>query len=220
MVKNKGMYILIKRILDILASSLGIVILSPILLIIAVLIKLTSDGPIIFNQERIGLHGQPFHIKKFRTMVVNAEKLGKQITVEGDSRITSVGKYLRKFKLDELPQLFNVFLGEMSLVGPRPEVKKYVDMYTEEQRQVLLVRPGVTDYASIEYRNENELLAQSDNPEETYIKQVMPDKLGHNLRYIQEMSLGTDLKLIFLTLLKVFVDRSDDQEEPNKESGN
>ena len=189
-----------KRFFDIVVSLLGILITSPILLVVSVLIKLTSKGPVFYKQERIGKDEKPFFILKYRTMVVNADQQGLKITVGGDKRITGVGKFLRKSKLDELPQLFNVFAGQMSLVGPRPEVAEYVSLYNEEQRKVLSVRPGITDYASVCFRNENEILAEAENPQKEYIEHIMPLKLRYNAKYIEEMSVWTDLKLIFLTL--------------------
>lgn len=189
-----------KRFFDIVVSLLGILITSPILLVVSVLIKLTSKGPVFYKQERIGKGEKPFFILKFRTMVVNADQQGLKITVGGDKRITGVGKFLRKSKLDELPQLFNVFAGQMSLVGPRPEVAEYVSLYNDEQRKVLSVRPGITDYASVCFRNENEILAEAENPQKEYIEHIMPLKLRYNAKYIEEMSVWTDLKLIFLTL--------------------
>lgn len=208
-----GSYLKLKRIIDIVISLLGIIFLSPVLLLIAFVIKITSSGPVIFRQERIGLNRQGFYILKFRTMIINAEKHGKQITVGHDPRITKVGKFLRKFKLDELPQLFNVFMGDMSLVGPRPEVRKYVEIYSAEQLKVLNIRPGITDYASIQFSNENEILAESNNPEAAYINEIMPKKLSLNLKYLQEISFKTDLKLLVLTLQKVFINKNQTKEE-------
>lgn len=193
----------LKRTMDFVGSLLGVMVLSPVYIIICIAIKLTSPGPIFFKQVRVGLNGKEFKILKFRTMVVDAEKLGKQITVGKDSRITKVGHFLRKFKLDELPQLFNVLLGDMSLVGPRPEVPYYVNMYNEEQRKVLLVKPGITDLASIRYKDENEVLGQCDNPEEHYIKTIMPDKLKLNLEYIDNNNIFIDLGIIFKTIFKI-----------------
>lgn len=193
-----------KRFLDIVVSLLGILITSPILLVVGILIKLTSKGPVLYRQERIGRNGVTFRILKFRTMVVNADAKGLKITVGGDKRITGVGKVLRKTKLDELPQLFNVLFGQMSLVGPRPEVAEYVELYTEEQRTVLSVRPGITDYASVCFRNENEILAQAEDPQKEYIEHIMPLKLRYNQKYIQEMGIFTDLKIIFLTAYVIF----------------
>lgn len=193
-----------KRFFDIVVSTFGIIITSPILLVVSILIKLTSKGPVFYKQERIGKHGVPFFILKFRTMVVNADTQGLKITVGGDKRITGIGKALRKSKLDELPQLFNVFAGQMSLVGPRPEVAEYVAMYTEEQRKVLSVKPGITDYASVCFRNENEILARAEDPQKEYIEHIMPLKLRYNAKYIEEMGVLTDLKIIFLTAYVVF----------------
>lgn len=193
-----------KRFFDIVVSLLGILVTSPILLVVSLLVKLTSKGPVFYKQERIGKGEKPFFILKFRTMVVNADQQGLKITVGGDKRITGVGMVLRKTKLDELPQLFNVLFGQMSLVGPRPEVAEYVAMYTEEQKKVLSVRPGITDYASVCFRNENEILAQAEDPQKEYIEHIMPLKLRYNAKYIEEMSIWTDLKLIFLTAYVIF----------------
>lgn len=192
----------IKRIFDIVASGLGIIVLSPILLIIALIIKKESDGPVFFKQIRVGEKGRNFEILKYRTMVVDAEKMGRQITVGNDNRITKIGGFLRKYKLDELPQLINVFKGDMSLVGPRPEVPRYVEMYNEEQRKVLDVKPGITDLASIRYRDENELLGQAENPDEFYINTIMPDKLALNLEYIRKSNVFLDIYIIFSTIFK------------------
>mgnify|MGYP000969588695 CR=1 FL=1 len=192
-----------KRLFDLTVSSVAIVLLSPVFLLIAILIKLDSKGPVFFLQSRVGKDEKVFQIYKFRTMVVDAEKLGKQITVGRDPRITRVGHYLRKYKIDELPQLFNVFNGSMSFVGPRPEVPRYTALYNSEQREVLRVRPGITDLASIKYRDENEVLAQSENPEKTYIEEVMVDKLQLNLDYIQNRSFWVDIKIIFQTIYKI-----------------
>jgi lipopolysaccharide/colanic/teichoic acid biosynthesis glycosyltransferase len=194
----------LKRLFDIIASFIGIIVLSPVLLLISLAVVLTSGFPVFYLQTRVGKNNIDFKLFKFRSMANNSDKKGL-LTVGGrDPRITSVGYFLRKFKLDELPQLFNVLFGTMSLVGPRPEVRKYVDMYNEEQKKVLSVQPGITDYASLDYINENELLAKSQNPEETYIKEVMPAKLQLNLKYINEAGLATDLKLIFKTIGKIF----------------
>ena len=170
---------------------------------ISILIKLDSKGPILFKQIRVGKNGKPFKIFKFRTMVVDAEKKGMQITVGRDSRITKSGHVLRKTKLDELPQLFNVLTGEMSFVGPRPEVPRYVEMYDENQKSILKVRPGITDLASIKYRNENDLLAKSLDPEATYINEIMPKKIELNIEYLKNMSVLYDIKLIIRTVLVV-----------------
>ena len=191
-----------KRGFDIISSLIGIILLSPILIVISIIIKTTSKGPVLFRQRRVGKDEKIFEIFKFRTMVVNAENLGTQITIGEDKRITSIGKFLRKYKLDELPQLFNVFLGQMSLVGPRPEVPKYVEMYTSEQRMVLSVRPGITDYASLKYSDENDLLGKVEDPENYYINVIMQDKLKLNLEYIKDNNVFNDIKIIFQTILK------------------
>ena len=193
-----------KRAFDFLASLLGLIILSPLFLLLAVIIKLEDGGPVFFRQKRVWQRGKKFRIWKFRTMVVNAEKLGGHLTVGRDPRITRVGYWLRKTKLDELPQLINVLLGEMSLVGPRPEVPKYVSLYTDDQRRVLELRPGITDPASIQFRDENELLAQVTDPEGYYREIVMPEKIRLNLEYAKRASFWTDLRVIFTTLSRLF----------------
>ncbi|MBS6501065.1 MAG: sugar transferase [Clostridium sp.] len=193
---------IVKRIFDFLVSLIGIIILSPIFVIVSIAIKLDSRGEVLFLQKRVGRYGKEFNIYKFRTMVTNAEKIGKQITVGKDSRITRVGAFLRKFKIDELPQLFNVLKGDMSLVGPRPEVPKYVALYNEEQRHVLDVRPGITDMASLRYKDENDILGKVDNPEEYYINIIMRDKLNLNLEYIEKSNLFFDIYLIIKTIIK------------------
>ena len=191
------------RILDFFFSFLGLIILSPFLFFIGLIIKLSSRGPVFYKQSRVGLNGVNFNIIKFRTMRINSEKLGL-ITVGGrDPRITSVGFFLRKYKLDELPQLLNVFIGEMSLVGPRPEVKKYVDLYTKEQKKVLSIRPGITDWASIYYKHENAILGESSDPEKDYIEKVMPDKLNYNLVYIANYGFLEYFKIIFTTIWRI-----------------
>ena len=194
-----------KRIFDFFFALVGLILLSPLLVAIAIWIEIDSSGPVFFQQTRIGRFGHPFKIYKFRTMVANAEILGKgkQVTAADDPRITKSGKLLRKYKLDELPQLLNVLKGEMSLVGPRPEVPKYVAFYTVKQRQVLDVLPGITDLGSLEsihLRNESELLAGLSNPEEVYIREIMPPKLESNIRYIKKASLALDLLIIFKTI--------------------
>lgn len=194
---------MMKRIFDLFFSLLGIIILSPIYCIIAVLIKLDSKGDILYKQERIGKDEVPFYVLKFRTMVPNAFNKGALTVGSRDPRVTKVGFYLRKYKLDELPQLFNVLFGEMSFVGPRPEVKKYTDLYDQNQKMVLSVKPGITDYASIEYRNENDLLAHSDNPEKLYIEEIMPHKLELNLKYIKNRNIFKDVEIIFLTFYSI-----------------
>lgn len=191
------------RILDFLFSFLGLILLSPFLFFIGLIIKLGSRGPVFYKQLRVGLNGAEFNVYKFRSMQQNSEKLGL-ITVGGrDPRITSVGFFLRKYKLDELPQLLNVFIGEMSLVGPRPEVKKYVDLYTTEQKKVLSIRPGITDWASINYSGENVILGDSSDPEKDYIEKVMPDKLNYNLIYLENYGPSEYFKIIFTTLWRI-----------------
>ena len=193
---------IIKRVCDFILSLIGIIVLSPIFIIVSIAIKLDSRGKILFLQKRVGRYGKEFNIYKFRTMVSNAEKLGKQITVGNDNRITKVGAFLRKYKIDELPQLFNVLKGDMSLVGPRPEVPKYVKLYSDEQKKVLNVRPGITDMASLRYKDENEILGKVDNPEEYYINVIMRDKLKLNLEYIEKSNIFFDLYLIIKTVVK------------------
>lgn len=192
----------LKRVFDIIASFCGIIILFPLIIIVSILIKITSKGPVLFKQIRVTKNGKLFKIYKFRTMKENSEG-NKQITVGKDNRITGIGHILRKTKLDELPQLFNVLKGEMSLVGPRPEVPKYVELYTDEQREILKVPAGITDYASIYFSNESELLGEVENPEEFYIKKIMPYKIELNKKYINEIGIMTDIKIIILTILKI-----------------
>lgn len=184
-------------------SSIGLIALSPILLILSILIKIDSKGPVFYRQTRVGKSNKDFRIFKFRTMRPNADKTGL-ITVGGhDPRVTRSGYYIRKYKLDEFPQLINVLLGDMSLVGPRPEVRKYVNLYNAEQLHVLDVRPGITSLASIRYRNENELLANATNPDKVYIEKIMPDKLAIDLEYVAKANLWTDIKLIFTTFYEI-----------------
>jgi len=191
------------RVLDILFSLFGLILLLPVFLVIAVIIVIDSRGGVFFRQQRVGRYGKDFGLFKFRTMRTGAAKQGDLTVGARDSRITKAGYFLRKYKLDELPQLINVLLGQMSLVGPRPEIRKYVDLYTDDQRKVLSVRPGVTDYASIEYSNENEILGRSADPEQTYIRDVMPAKILLNMRYINSPTVGNYLKVIGMTFKKV-----------------
>jgi glycosyltransferase len=193
---------LLKRIFDIVSSLFGLIVLSPFMLIIAILIKLDSKGPVFFKQVRVTKNGREFKIFKYRTMKIGSDKYS-QITVGKDSRITKVGDFLRKYKLDEIPQLINVLIGDMSLVGPRPEVPKYVALYTEEQREILKVRAGITDYASIEFSNENDILANETDPEKAYIEKIMPRKIELNKKYLSEISVMTDIKIILLTIKKI-----------------
>jgi lipopolysaccharide/colanic/teichoic acid biosynthesis glycosyltransferase len=193
-----------KRLFDLLLSSLGLLALAPLLLLIALLIKLDSPGPVMFRQERVGRYGQPFRIHKFRTMRHEPAGQGLQITVGADRRITRVGGFLRASKLDELPQLLDVWLGDMSLVGPRPEVPRYVAHYPADVRdKVLSVRPGITDIASIEYRDESAVLARAADPEHAYIHEVLPHKLALAAQYVDRSSVGLDLWLIWRTLVAI-----------------
>lgn len=190
-----------KRFFDWLASSVGLILLSPLLLALAVWIKLDSSGPIFFRQERVGRAGSLFRIHKFRTMVTDAERLGLQITVGADARVTRVGHWLRKYKLDELPQLIDVWLGRMSLVGPRPEVPHYVAYYPEDVRALVQsVRPGITDLASIEFKDENEILGKSVNPDQTYITEILPIKLFYYVNYVKNRSFIVDVYIIYRTI--------------------
>lgn len=196
-----------KRLFDIVASGIGLIVLSPLFFVLAIWIKFDSHGPVFYRQTRVGKDNHDFRLFKFRSMRPDSDKLGL-ITVGGhDPRVTRSGYYIRKYKLDELPQLINVFIGDMSLVGPRPEVRKYVDMYTTEQRRVLKVRPGITSLASIRYRNENDILAAADDPDRCYIEQVMPDKLAIDLEYVDNANLWNDIKLIFKTFKEIITKR-------------
>ena len=190
-----------KRAFVILCSFLGLTVLSPVLLVVSALVAVTSPGGVFFRQERIGKDGKPFRIFKFRSM--RKDNAGLKITTGNDSRITPVGRFLRKSKIDELPQLINVLVGDLSFVGPRPEVADYVKLYTPYQRQVLLVRPGITGLASIRFRNENDLLTASDDPNRTYVEQIMPRKIDLDLEYIPHASVFYDIKLIFQTFAVV-----------------
>ena len=204
--KKRKLQLVLKRAMDIVISGGALLVLWPVLVLIALAIKIDDPGPVFYRQVRVGRNGEEFRIYKFRTMVVDADKKGLAITVGRDNRITRMGRILRKTKLDELAQLINVFTGEMSFVGPRPEVPKYVNMYTPYQRQVLLVRPGITDYASIAYRNENDLLAGTEDPEKMYIDVIMPDKIELNMKYLHEISPLADIRLILSTIVAVIRD--------------
>jgi lipopolysaccharide/colanic/teichoic acid biosynthesis glycosyltransferase len=188
-----------KRIFDLFFSGIGLIIISPIFMLLSLLIWLDSQGGILYKQVRIGKNIRPFKLFKFRTMYANSDKKGLLTVGDNDNRITRVGYYLRKYKLDELPQLINVFIGDMSFVGPRPEVEKYVKLYNNEQQKVLSVKPGITDWASIRYVNESELLARSSEPEKTYINEIMPAKLAINLEYVKQNNLLIDIKIILYT---------------------
>jgi len=192
------------RTFDIFFSFCGLILLFPILFIIAFCISLDSKGNIFYKQVRVGKDGIDFRLYKFRTMIVGSDK-GSLITIGArDNRVTKVGYFLRKYKLDELPQLINVLLGDMSLVGPRPEVREYVDLYNNDQRKVLQIRPGITDYASINFRNENELLENAVDPDKMYIEQILPQKICYNMLYINNYTLIQYFRIIFLTLWKIF----------------
>ena len=192
---------MLKRTFDFLSSLIGIILISPILLTIAILIKKEDGGSVFYRGVRVGRFGKTFKIFKFRTMVINAEKLGGSSTADDDPRITKMGKLIRKFKLDELPQLLNVLKGEMSIVGPRPEVQMYVDMFTEEERAILSVRPGITDWASLWNPDEGAFLAGSPDPEKTYMEKLRPEKIRLQLKYVGERSFWKDLKIIAQTLI-------------------
>ncbi len=191
------------RFCDIVFSFFGLLFLCPLFFIVALWIVIDDPGPVFYRQQRVGKDGKDFGLLKFRSMRVGADKMSLITIGDRDPRVTRAGFYIRKYKLDELPQLWNVLVGDMSLVGPRPEVRRYVDTYTEEQKQVLSVRPGITDYASIEYIDENTLLAASDDPDKTYIEQIIPAKIALNMRYINHQTIGEYIKIIFLTLAKI-----------------
>lgn len=196
-----------KRLFDILASGCGLLVLSPVFIIVAIWIKLDSQGPVFYRQTRVGRYNKDFRIFKFRSMRVGSDK-GSLVTIGGrDPRVTRSGYFIRKFKIDELPQLINVFVGDMSLVGPRPEVRHYVDYWTAEQMKVLDVRPGITDPASIRFRNENELLEKADDPERYYIDVIMQEKIKLYLEYVQKSSFWYDIKLIFQTFKVIITER-------------
>jgi lipopolysaccharide/colanic/teichoic acid biosynthesis glycosyltransferase len=197
---------MVKRSFDFLVSLTALLILSPILLIVALIIRISSPGPVFYRGVRIGLQGMPFRIYKFRTMVINAETMGGSATAEDDPRITPIGKFLRRHKFDELPQFLNVLVGDMSLVGPRPEVKKYVEMYSSEENAILDIRPGITDWASIWNSNEAAVLEGSKDPEKTYEELIRPTKLALQLFYVRNRSLGADIKILFHTFCKLLFD--------------
>ena len=193
----------VKRTFDLVAAGGGLLVLSPVFAAVALAIKFDSRGPVFFLQQRIGRNFHPFQMYKFRTMVVDAPKLGGQLTVTGDPRVTRTGRLFRKLKIDELPQLINVIIGDMSLVGPRPEVARYVEQMRDDYREVLSVRPGITDLASVKYRDESAILATAEDPERAYINQILPDKLAISRQYIRNASLWLDLKIILQTLLRI-----------------
>ena len=192
-----------KRLFDLFFSLIGVIILSPLLLVLAILIKTSSPGPVFYRGIRAGKNGKNFKIFKFRTMVVNAEKMGGPSTALDDPRLTRIGKFLRKWKLDELPQLFNVIKGDMSLVGPRPEVLEYANLYQGEEKIVYRVKPGITDFASLWDIHEEEVLKGSPDPEKTYLEKIRPEKVRLQMKYVKEMSFWTDIKIIWRTFLKL-----------------
>jgi lipopolysaccharide/colanic/teichoic acid biosynthesis glycosyltransferase len=194
-----------KRLLDIVIAVQGLVVLCPVLIWITWCIRREDGGTIFYRGERVGLHGRLFRIFKFRTMVMDAEKMGALSTSDDDPRITRVGRILRKYKLDELPQLINVLIGDMSLVGPRPEVKKFTDLYTDEEKAILTVRPGITDWASIWNLDEGFILASSTDPDRDYLEKIRPEKLRLQLKYVRERSLLTDIGIILLTLKTILM---------------
>jgi lipopolysaccharide/colanic/teichoic acid biosynthesis glycosyltransferase len=197
------MYSLLKRVFDFVLALVAIVLLSPILLLIIILIKRDSEGPAIYKGVRVGKGGKLFKMMKFRTMVMNADKIGGSSTPDDDPRLTGIGKFLRKHKLDELPQLFNVLFGDMSFVGPRPQVQWAVDLYTPEEKLVLTVPPGITDYASVRFPNEGEILKGSTDPDKDYMEKIHPEKMRLSIEYINSRSLWVDLKVIFQTLAAI-----------------
>jgi len=197
------MYSVLKRLFDLLASLVALLLLSPLMGVLAWRIKRYDGGPVLYAGRRVGKGGKPFGMYKFRTMVMNADKIGGSSTPDDDPRITPIGKMLRRYKLDELPQLFNVVKGEMSLVGPRPQVQWAVDLYTPEQRQVLTVPPGITDYASVRFPNEGEILKGSTDPDRDYMERIHPEKMRLSLEYVRQRSLLTDFKVIAQTFLAI-----------------
>ena len=198
---------MLKRLFDLLLSSVGLILLSPVILVLALLIKLRDWGPIFYRGERVGRGGTIFRIYKFRSMVVNAEKTGVSSTTKEDPRVTPIGRFLRKTKLDELPQLLNVFSGQMSIVGPRPEVKKFTDLYDDKEKVLLELQPGITDYASLWDINEAEVLAGSSDPDKDYMEKIRPEKIRLQLKYERERSLWTDIKIVLLTIRKMLTGR-------------
>ncbi len=196
---------MIKRLFDLVFSFLGLIITSPLLVLVAIIIKISSPGPVFFRGERIGKNGKAFKMFKFRTMVPNAEKLGGPSTAGDDPRLTKIGKFLKKFQFDELPQLINVFKGEMSFVGPRPEVPFYVNMMSEEEKKIiLLIKPGMTDWASLWNFHEGKILEGSPDPEKTYMEKIRPEKIRLQIKYVKNRSFLTDIKIAFKTILKIF----------------
>lgn len=202
-IKGKNFSLVVKRLFDILVSFLLLIIISPLFIVFSVMIKFDSRGPILFRQDRVTEYGRVFKIFKFRTMVENADKSGSQVTVENDSRITRVGKILRKVRLDEIPQLINILVGDMSFVGTRPEVQKYIDHYTDEMKATLLMKAGVTSLASIKFKDEEKLLQADGDIDKIYTEDVLPQKMQFNLEYLRKFNFFYDIKLMFMTLLAV-----------------
>lgn len=202
-IKGKKGSLILKRLFDILASLILLIIISPLFIIFSIMIKLDSKGPIMFKQNRVTENGRIFKIFKFRTMVENADKNGSQVTVENDDRVTKIGKFLRKFRLDEIPQLINILIGDMSFVGTRPEVPKYVELYTDEMKATLLMKAGVTSLASIKFKDEEKLLQMDGNIDKIYIENILPQKMQYNLEYLKRFNFFYDIKLMFMTLFAV-----------------
>jgi len=194
---------MLKRLFDIIGSIIGLFLLSPLFLLLSIWIKIDSKGPVFYRQKRVGKNGKLFSLFKFRSMNIGAEKNGLLTVGRNDSRITRSGFFIRKYKLDEFPQLINVLSGDMSIVGPRPEVPKYVALYNENQMKVLQIKPGISDWASIKFSNESELLEKSENPEKFYLNEVMPQKLALNLKYVETKTIWMDFKIIFFTIKKI-----------------
>ena len=210
---------MIKRLFDVVVSGCGLLLLSPLFVLCALLVKFTSKGPVFFRQERMGRNGRPFQILKFRSMVQEAPTLGGALTTGHDPRVTKVGAVLRKLKLDELPQLINVLKGEMSFVGPRPEVRKYVEKYPQDYAELLQVRPGITDIASLKYRHESEILGRYPDPERAYVEVILPDKISLGREYIRRSSLAFDLKLMIMTVLRMSEAGPPPVEDPSSPKG-
>ena len=215
--KKKTALLIVKRIFDVVVSAIMLVLLSPVFLVLAIAIKTDSKGPVFYRQERITQFGKPFRIFKFRTMVANADKIGSLVTVNNDSRITKVGRIIRKFRLDEICQLIDIFRGTMTFVGTRPEVKKYVDAYTEEMYATLILPAGVTSLASISFKDEDKLLANTEDADYTYVNEILPKKMEYNLEYIEKFSFFYDIKLMFMTVIAV-LKKDEIEEEKEKMS--
>lgn len=200
---RKKFDLFLKRVFDFIVAVFLLVLLAPVFVVVAILVKLTSSGPILYKQERVTTYGRVFRIYKFRTMVENADKMGSLVTLDNDIRVTKVGRFLRRFRLDEIPQLFNIILGQMSFVGTRPEVKKYVEAYSDEMFATLLMPAGVTSLASISFRDEDKHLDSGESVEETYINKILPEKMKHNLEYIEKFNIFYDITLMIKTILAV-----------------